>query len=97
MLFNEAFSSTSSVISLMSTASTFLAPVNEAAMESIPEPVPISKTVLSFSSNLFKISLRMSCVVSWRPVPKAPWDMKFILFFFGYYSSGEAITQVSSI
>ena len=44
----------------------------EAAIESIPDPVPISNTDFSLRFNLFKINFNISCVVSCNPVPKAP-------------------------
>ena len=95
-LFNDAFSITSSSTSLMSTATTSEAPAIAEAIESIPEPVPISKTDFPLKSNSFKINFNISWVVSWRPVPKAPWDIKLILVFPSNSSSGLAITYFSS-
>ena len=95
-MFKEEFNNTSSVISLISIASTIEAPAIEAAIDNIPEPVPISNTDLFFKSKSFNINFNMSCVVSWSPVPNAPWDIKLIFFLSSKSSSGFAITQVSS-
>ena len=80
----------------MSKATTSLAPLIAVAMDSIPDPVPISNTLL-LEKSFERITLRRSWVVSCRPVPKAPWEIKFILFLPSISSSGEARTQLSSI
>ena len=91
-LFNDAFNITASSTSLISTATTLFAPEIDAAIERIPDPVPISKTVLFFKFKSFKINFNISWVVSWSPVPKAPWEIKLIFVFPSNSASGLAIT-----